>query len=147
MVDIFAIFLGLISIGLGMWEVLAYRRKKTDAPEGKKSARKRLVRRMVGAVLLLIAVGMVLVDNVVLNATENYTFILVYWGVGLLCALGVFVVVIIDIKKTTGEMLVDHQKIIVDALKLHDRHEKTNERDTSSNERTSQTGETRRHGT
>ena len=120
MVDYFAILLGLTSIVLGAWEYSSFRKRVSEKPSQRPVALKRLKRRMCGIVLLLIAVGMVVADTVLRDVIKGNLFVLVYWSIGFLCALGVFMVVLIDIKHTAQEMLVDHQKIIEDAIKLQE---------------------------
>jgi hypothetical protein len=109
--DYFMIIFGLASMGLLIHEVAAYKQRSSD-PALSQFAKSRLKRRSAGVVLILVAVGTMLAGDFIQRSTGSRIIPLLLWGVCLVCAIGIFVVVIADVKETAREILIIQEDII-----------------------------------
>ena len=113
--DYIMVFLALASLGLLFHEVPAYKRRCHD-PVSKPFARGRLIRRTVGVVFLICAVFFVMAGNYIEKLPQAGYYPLVLWLLCLLCAIGVFGVLIIDVKETAREIIVMQEKMLEDSF-------------------------------
>jgi len=114
----FITILAVASVGLALWELRSFRRRRNDRLL-KKFARGRLIRRLAGVLLLFIAGGMVLAGDIVGFSMSGKIQFLLYWGMCLLSVIGVLVIVVIDLKYTAKELIMQQQQIIDDAIELY----------------------------
>ncbi|MCD6386194.1 hypothetical protein J7M23_10520 [Candidatus Sumerlaeota bacterium] len=114
----FITILAVASVGLALWELRSFRRRRNDRLL-KKFARGRLIRRLAGVLLLFIAGGMVLAGDIVGFSRSGKIQFLLYWGMCLLSVIGVLVIVVIDLKYTAKELIMQQQQIIDDAIELY----------------------------
>ncbi len=106
------------SIVLGVIEVLAYKRRSRDVM-ARKYALPRLLRRMVGLFMMLFAVVMFIVGDLVQASTQEPARALPYWGICLASAFVIFVIVVIDIKRTADEIFAQEQLMLNTAFEKY----------------------------
>lgn len=105
LVEYFCGVLVLASIGLAILEIIAYRRRLQDKFL-KAFARSRLRRRILGIVLLLAAIGFIIAGEIIRAR------VILYLSLSLICVLGIFIIVLVDLRQTAKEIISQHKQVI-----------------------------------
>lgn len=113
-VEYFLVLLAICSLGLIIFELIAYHRRIKDQYT-RTFARGRLLRRSGGVVLLIAAIASILIGEFKPATAISW------WSIALICVMGVFVIVILDLKQTIKEIIAQQGRIISNALQTQNR--------------------------